>query len=875
MRRARAWLLRLGGFFHRGRGDRELADELESHLQMHIDDNLRSGMTPGAARRNALIKLGGIDATTEAMRDRRSLPILEALAQDLRYGLRMLRRSPRFTAVAALTLGLGIGVNTSMFSAIRATFKHPLPYPEAGRIVRLFGVSSDSRRNPHSTPNFLDYRAQNSVFESMTALNSRQFSLAAPGEPPERVRGVEATADLFAVLGVNPELGRAFTAEEELPGQNGVVILSHRLWLRRFAGDTNIVGRALRLDGAPVVVIGVAPAGFDDPRLAGRSDLWRPLVLKDGHAGRRGDHWLLANGRLKPGVSLAQAQVGLDSLAARMAKDYPETDAERGLRIVSLANSGNENGLGMVWLVMGLAGFVLLIACANLANLQLARTSGRARELAIRGALGAHRGRLLRQLLTECLLIAFIGGLSGLALAKWGNAILGRQITWGTETGVNLPLDLTVLTFALAATTLAGLVFGVAPAWLAARADVNDTLKQGGRGATGGRSQHRLQHGLIVAEVALALALLAGAGMVGGGLRRYIARDPGWRVEGLSFGSISLPEIRYGSDVQRVDFADRLRERLAALPGVEGVALSWFLPVRRFDVISTFVVEGRPEPPPGREPSYFHNAIAPGFFRAFGTPLLQGREFNGADTTNRPAVVIINETMARAFWPGESAIGKRVGGPDAWLEVVGVVGDVRFPGELDEPVTRFQAYRPLAQEPPGNLSIALRGNVSSASLRRVVSELDPDLPVNDTGTARAAIEQLQSDYTVIGWLLTGFAGLGLLLASLGIYGVIAGFVAQRTNEIGVRMALGARRADVLRLVLGKGLRLAALGVLIGLFGAAGIARLLASASPTLVSKSPLTVIAVAGLLMVVAALACWFPARRAARVDPMTALRAD
>jgi predicted permease len=446
---------------------------------------------------------------------------------------------------------------------------------------------------------------------------------------------------------------------------------------------------------------------------------------------------------------------------------------------------------------------------------------------------------------------------------------------WGNELGVMLPLDLAAIGYALAASALAGVVFGLAPAWLASETNVNDVLKQGARGATGGRSVSRWQHSLIVAEVALALVLLSGAGLVLRGLQRFASRDPGWRVDGLTVGYVNLPEIKYGAVTRRFAFAEQLQEKLRALPGIEGVALAWYLPIRGFDVSSSFVVEGRPEPPKGHEPIHLNNVVMPGYFKTLGMGLVTGRDFASADTTNRPAVVIINEAMARAFWPGESPLGKRIGGTADWQEIVGVVSDVRFPGEIDEPMTRFQTYTPFAQWTPGGLAIALRGKVSTETLRRAVSELDPDLPVNDAGLASVAVAQSQSEYAVTGWLLDGFATLGLLLAALGIYGVIAGFVAQRTNEIGVRMALGAQLGDVLWLVLGKGLRLTALGVGIGFLGAWAVARLLASVSPELEAKSPLTFVCVAALLVAVAMFACWLPARRAARVDPMVALRSE
>lgn len=598
-------------------------------------------------------------------------------------------------------------------------------------------------------------------------------------------------------------------------------------------------------------------------------DVWRPLVFTDTQRQKRDDNWLLSIARLKPGVSLTQAQAEMDSLATKLGQAYPESNSEVGLRLVPLAESGNENGRRVIWLTMSLAGFVLLIACANLSNLQLARMTMRAREFAIRSALGARRGRLLRQLLTESLLLAVLGGLLGLLLAKWGNELLSRQIFNDDEIGMALRLNLKVLGFAFAASTLAGLVFGLVPAWLASRTDVNSVLKQGSRGTTGDRSQHRLRHALVVAEVALALVLLAGAGLVVRGLQRFTVRDPGWQADGLTLGYLSLPDSKYGSSDSRRAFAERLQEKLSALPGSERVALAFSLPVEDFSVTESFAIAGQPEPPRGHEPLRFINRVTPGYFDTLGMKLVTGRDFTAADTSNRPPITIINETMARTFWPGESPIGKRIGNE----EIVGVVSDVRFPANLDEPDTRFQTYRPFAQEPQHGLAIALRGNITAETLRQVVAEMDSDQSINELGSARAAIARRLDNYAVLGWLLSSFAVLGLLLAALGLYGVIAGFVSQRINEIGVRMALGAQPRDVLWLVVGKGLRLTLFGVGLGFIGAFVLARLLVAIAPGLESNDPLAIVFAAGLLTAVAALACWIPARRAARVDPMIALR--
>ncbi len=794
--------------------------------------------------------------------------------QDFRFALRQLLKNPGFTAVAVLTLALGIGVNTSMFSALQAILLRALPYPAPDQLVRIHRTSSQSQSWPHSAANFLDERGQNQVFSGMAALSWASFNLAESGQPAERLHGMIASADLFSLFGVQPALGRVFTGEEDQPGRNNVVVLNYGFWQHRFAGDTNIIGRTLRLDGELVTVLGVMPAQFHDPLIWGPVDVWRPLAFTTEQRQNRGNNWLQSVARLRPGVTLAQAQAEMTTIAARLAKEYPDNNTDIGLRLQPLAESGTDaTGHRVIWMTMGLTGFVLLIACANLANLQFARTARRSRELAIRGALGAPRGRLLRGLLTESLLIALLGGLLALVVATWVNEWIGRQIILGDETGLRLPLNLKALGFAALASMVTGLAFGLAPAWFATRPDVNDALKQGGRGVAGDRTQNRVRHGLIVAEMALALVLLAGAALFVRGLDRFTFRDPGWAVDGLTTGSLSLPESKYRDDGQRRAFVAQLQEKLGGLPGATGAAIAWSLPIYDGNFSRNFAVEGRPPPPRGHEPLRFVNGVTPGYFAVLGIPLRDGRDFNPADTANRSAVAVINETMARTFWPGESPIGKRIGGVGDWEEVVGVVGDVRFAANFNRPDTYFQTYRPFTQSPRAYLSVAVRGAVPADTLRRAVTELDPDQPVNDPGTARAAVTRNLGNFALTGRLLGGFALLGLLLAGLGIYGVIAGQVVQRTSEIGVRMVLGAQLRDVLWLVLGKGLQITILGAGIGLVGALGVARLLRSITPELPTNDPAVVLGMAALLLVVALIACWLPAARAARVDPMVALR--
>jgi predicted permease len=790
---------------------------------------------------------------------------------DLKLTLRQLLKSPGYTGVAVLTLALGIGVNTSMFSALQMLLARPLPYAAPESLVQVFQVSTHSRREPHlSVANFLDYQ-QNGDFQYMTAMNDRQFNLAESGQPAESVPGLQVSSDFFPLLGVPPLLGRVFTANEDRPGRNDVVMLDYSFWQRRFAGDTNIIGRVLRLDGESVTVVGVMPARFHDIMLMGPAYLWRPIAFSEEQRKNRGNSYIKCIARLKPNVSLEQAQAATDVMAARQRQDHPVNSAD-GLQLIPLAKASlPPQARAIVWWIMALAGFVLLIACANLANLQLARSSMRGREFAIRAALGAPRGRLLGQLLVESLLLAFMGGSVGLVLAQWSNDLLQRQFVVSGESVLHLQLNLTVLAFALFASISAGLAFGLIPAWLVSRSAVNEALKQGGRGTTGDRSQHRLQHSLIIAEVALAMVLLTGASLVVDGLRRFAAVDPGWRVDGLMLGYLTLPEAKYANGNQMRDFSNRLEERLAATPGVESVAVCWNLPLRQFNVSSSFDIKGRPEPKENTRQICSVNGVTPTYFKVLGMRLLQGRFFTTQDQTNRPPVVIINETMAHAFWPDRSALGEYVNG----AEVIGVVSNVRFPANPAEPGPPFQTYRPFAQEPRGYLNVAVRGNLSVEMLRRAVADIDSDQPLGDPGSARADVNRSLGSWSIGGKLLSIFSFLGVSLAALGLYGVISGFVARRTSEIGVRTALGAQVRDVLCLVVGKGLRLSLIGTALGLIGSYGISRLLASVLPELPPSNPLVILFVAALLLATAILASLIPARRAARIDPIVALRIE
>ncbi|HVS51727.1 MAG TPA: ABC transporter permease [Opitutaceae bacterium] len=801
---------------------------------------------------------------------------------DLRFAFRSLAKSPGFTAVALLTLALGIGANTTMFSVLRTLVVRTLPYPDEDRLVYLHRTSDQSGRWPHSVANYLDLQAEQNVFAHLAAFQPASFDLGLPGEPAERLRGLQVTADFFPLLGVAPALGRVFNADEDRPGHDRVIVLSHRTWTARFARDPAIVGREIRIGGQPVTVLGVMPPGFDDPLLWGQVDAWRPMAFTDAQRANRRSNYLRVIARLKPGLTRTQAEAGAKNTWAQLVAAHPDMNAGTDVRLTLLDHGSQVDADGSISaFVTALAGLVLLIACANLANLQFARTAARAREHAVRAALGATRGRLLRALLAESLLLALGGGALGVLVALWCNDFLGRRMIVGSLHGIEFPLNLEVLVFALLASTATGAGFGLLPAWLASRTDVNDALKQGGRGITASRAQHRVRHTLIVGEVALALVLLAMASVFIHGLQRVMTRDPGWRVEGLLAGYLSLQPTTADAAEKRAAYAAQLEQKLAALPAVEHAALATALPTFGFNMTSSFLIEGRAPPTGGAIPGAALASVTPDFFATLGLRIVAGRSFAASDRSDTPAVTIVNETMARAFFPGASPLGKRLRHPDdpVWREIIGVVADANPAATLDVGGPGYQMYRPLAQNPGGSLVLAVRSHSAPEALvpliRSAIASLNPDQPVRGLGLVRDDVAESMGNLWLAGAMLGAFALLGLVLAALGLYGVIANSVVQRTHEIGVRIALGAQVRDILRLVIGQGLRLAVVGAVLGLAGAFASARVLRAAAPALANLDVATVSGVTVLLVAVATFACWLPARRATRVDPLIALRAE
>jgi predicted permease len=791
----------------------------------------------------------------------------------------MLLKHKGFTVIAALTLALGIGANTAMFSVLNTFLFRSLPYPQSSQLVRIFRTSPHSQSWPHSPANFIDQRAGNTVFEKMAAYDPVSRNLIEQGQMAERLVGLAGTADFLPLLGVAPAHGRLFNPEEFEPGADNVIVLSDRFWQKRFGGDPGIVGSNLQMDGKTVNVVGVMPPGFDHPMLWGAIDFWQPLAFDAEQKKIRGTNYLSSLARLKPGVSMDQAQQNMVTLAANIGKEN-STNSGESIRLEPLQRSmSDEIGRKVMWFTFGLAGFVLLIACANIANLQLVRTTSRSRELAVRAALGAGRFRLLRQSLTESIVVALIGGILSLGLALWGVRFISNYL-FSNLPGARVELDLKVFAFAFACSLLTGVLFGTLPAWFASRADINHAIRENSRSTTTGRSQHRLRHVLIIGEVAFAMILLAAAGLFLRGLQRFINSDPGWRVDGLVTAQMNLRGEKYAKDAARVAFLSELENRLKTLAGVEHVGIGSSQPVYGFNSSSSFVVEGQPEPPPDQYPEMFFEPATNDYFAAYGVQLLRGRAFNNGDLADRPKVLIVNDTMARHFWPNENPIGKRISNPGQkkeWQEIVGVISDMKFPGNLSEPYTRYQAFQPLPQYAPNYLTIALRTAQAPEglenTLRSAVAGLDPALPVYRVRRARSAVDIGLGSISLLGNLLGAFAVLGLVLAAVGIYGVISYVVVQRTGEFGIRMALGAQGRDVLWLVLRKGALVILIGAVLGGAGSYAVSKLLISAVPSLPTRDPLTVAVMGFILVVVALAACYLPARRATKVDPLVALR--
>jgi putative ABC transport system permease protein len=818
-----------------------------------------------------------ISSITKTERSMKGTSRMQTLWQDLRYGARMLLKQPGFTLIAVLTLALGIGANAAIFTVVNSVLLRPLPFREPERLVMIRETKLPQFPEFSVSPgNFLGWKNQNTVFERLVAFTGVTLNLVGASDP-EQLRGMKVTDGFFAMLGVQPQVGREFLPEEDQPGRNNVVILSHGLWQRRFAGEPKILNQTLLLSGQSYTVIGVMPATF---RFGGPDlDLWTPMAFTSQQAQNHGGHFLAAIGQLKPGVTVEQARTEMLAIAGRLAAQHPAANTGWSVKLMPLLEFAVRSIKPALLVLLGAVAFVLLIACANVANLLLARAAGRQKEIAIRTALGAGRARIVRQLLTESALLALVGGAVGWLLAKWGMDLLLKLAPQDLPRMSDVSLDGRALAFTAAITLLTGVIFGLVPAVHASKPNLNETMKDAGRGSTEGGRRQLVRSTLVVLEVASALVLLVGAGLLAKSFWRLQKVDPGFDPDNALTVSVALPRSKYPEENRQVAFFQQLLEKVKAFPGVQAAGASNSMPLGG-DFVLAFIVQGRPPLPPGAGQSTNFYAVSADYFKAMGIPLRRGRLFTERDTNDSPHVAIINETMAQKMFPDEDPIGKRItfntrqNNPD-WYEIVGIVGDVKQYG-LDQ-ATTMQTYEPHTQQtyPAMTLVVRTAGDPTdfTAAIRNAVLQLDQEQPISNVRTLAQFLSTsfAQQQFSML--LLGVFAAVALVLAAVGIYGVLSYAVAQRTHEIGIRMALGAGQREVLKLVVGHGMLLTLLGVAAGLAAAFALTRLMKTLLFGVSANDPMTFSLIALLLLIVALLACWIPARRATKVDPMIALR--
>ncbi len=871
----------------------EIVEELSQHLEDRYEQALSRGATEGEAYEAALLELKengllgleirGVERSVQQdpvpMGIERGANIIGDLAQDLHYGLRMLVKNPSFTIVAVLALALGIGANSAIFSVVNTVLLRPLPYKNPGRLVMLWEEATHLGfpKNTPSPANFIDWRAQNTVFEAMAAMVERSFNLTGVGEP-ERFDGRRVSANLFDLLGVQPQLGRAFRAEEDKPGSR-VVILSNGLWQHRFGGDPRVIGQAVSLNGESYTVIGVMPGSFQFPTR--RDQLWVPLAFDAKEAASRGNHFLEVIARMKPGVTLQQAQAEMSTIAARLAQQYPEEN----LRVGSVVTALQEQVVGDIkpalLVLLGAVGFVLLIACANVANLLLARAAARQKEIALRLALGAGRSRLTRQFLTESVLLAVIGGAVGLLLSIAGLRVLKTFIPDTISQAQAISIDAKVLVFTGLVALVTGIIFGLAPAMQVSHLDINDTLKEGGRDAAGGTRGNRIRALLVIGEIAVSFVLLMGAGLLINSFMHLRNLHPGFRANHLLTMKIPLSEVKYPDKERRSPFYAEVLRRVQALPGVQSAAVAGNLPLTYDGDSMPIGIEGRTDPPPDQRPDVILRVVGPGYFSTMGIPLVRGRDFSEQDKADSARVVIVSEKTARHFWPGENPIGKRLkpGSTNRnipWIEIIGVVKDVRQNDFVSEPkMQMYMPYQQLNSFAPN--ALVVRTNVEPLSLagavRNAIWAVDKDQPVSNLRSMDEIVSEAVARQRFSMLLLGIFAALAMVLAAVGIYGVMSYSIAQRTREIGLRIALGAQKSDVLKMILRQGLRFVAAGLAIGLAASFVLTRVMASLLFGISATDPATFVSISLMLIAVALLASYIPAVRAMKIDPMLALR--
>ena len=893
MRRIRAWFFRMAGLFREEKRERELAAEMESHLQMHIDDNLRAGMTAEEARRQAQMKLGGIEQTKEAYRERRGLPMLETFLQDLRFAARMLRKNLSVTTIVVLTLALGVGANTAIFGLVNGLLLQRLPVPAAEQIAALVIQSGDSSLGAlgFSYPQFVEFREQTApiceVFGSATAW---RLNFAAEGHSDTLTIG-GVSSNYFSALGVKPALGRlVLPSEGEHPGEPAILVLSYSFWQRRFGGDPQVIGKQVRVGGKPATIVGVMEKEFRGQFSVFEMDAYAPLSTAFDKSSAinfwnsRDIHLMLVLGRLKPGVTLAQAQSRFDVISRRLAAQYPVTDKDLSVRVMDERLSrpipyANNAFIVFSGLFLILGALVLLLACTNIANILMARASVRQREMAIRAALGGARYRLVRQMLTETMLTALLGGIAGVALGAGLSHFASSTHLSNIPVRLGFGFDWRVFVYALAAVLFTAIAAGLSPALRATRADVNTALHQGGRADAGGKARHKVRGDLMAAQVAGSLMLLIVAGLFVRSLRAVEHMDIGFDPNQLLNVRLD-PSLHNFSETQTKEFYRSLETKIRALPGVQSASLASAVPVAYMLERESVYIEGRPVPPGQKAPEMMFNSVDAPYFETVRVRVLLGRAFTDADSETSPRVAIVNETMARLFWSGENPIGKRFGlssdaGP--FVEIVGVARDGKYRVLAEDPQPYF--YVPLTQHFTSQRTLQIRSSIPLESLapivQREIQALDANDPIEEIQTMKESLGGTLGYFIYrLGASLAAAMGLlGLLLAVVGVYGVVSYAATQRTQELGIRMALGASPRQILALLLKQGARLVIAGLLFGLAGAWALTRAMTHMLVGVSPSDPLTYLSVAALLSFITLLACWIPARRAVRVDPTVALR--
>jgi len=878
---------RLRSLFRRRRVEADMAEEMRFHLQQRAADLADDGLTAEEARFAAQRRFGNLGSIQESARDARGWGWLERLGKDLKLGVRQLVGSPSFTILAIFTLGLGIGVNTASFSMFNGIILKPLPYPDVPQLDRAFRSTPQNRDGHFSAADFLDFRHAVGDRAEVLAYTLGNASLADEGRPPEFALSGRVTANFLSLLRMPPQLGRDFQAGEDTPGRDHVLILSQRMWLNRFGGAPDVIGRTLRVDGEPYTIIGVLPKTFDDWRHFGSADFFRPLAFTPDQAADRSTTNLRMLLRRPPGLSQNDLTGFVANFGAHLATEFPVVNAGTSWRADLLQNSILPRGApAMVTMWFFLSGAILLIACSNLANLLLARTMARAREFALRAALGASRVQLLRPLIAESLLLALAGGVCAALMAMWFRDYMAQVSTGANGDQVVFVLGWRVFGWAFFASLITAVTFGIAPALFALRLDVNQTLKSGGRGSVGGRGHQRFRSILIVGQFAIAMVLLATASVYIRGLHTLNSRRAGWESDNLITGTILLPAAKYPNADKIAAFHQLALDRLNTLPGVTSASLSSFTPFLSWPDVRRFIVEDRERPQPGHEPSAVVNTVSPRYFTTVGTRLLSGRAFNDRDVPSSTRVCILSQSTARALFPNVNPIGRRiaqVGAKDSnnppWAEVVGVVADVESSVTELNPIA-FQIYQPMAQEPRrlAELAVHSAGETPAAmadGIRAAMATLDPDLPIRSLQAADVAVERANYQSAIGRDIISAMAVLGLILASLGIYGIIARTMAQRASEFAISLALGASLGNITRIVLTSGVKLAIIGSAIGLLGAFGAVKVIGAAVAGAHSNNVTELVLTTILLIVVALVACWIPARRATRIDPISALRAE